>query len=146
MQISGTVAAPSVQGVTAQSPADIAYTAGFSAVGNGTAWVLTPSDVFAVTTLASAATQTIDWSVAGVFLITLTANTTFTFKNVAVGQNIMLVLTQDGTGSRTGTFPSGAIFVGGSKTLTTTASGIDTVQITCTGAGVYLCQLLKAYA
>jgi len=146
MQIAGTVAGPTVGANTSTVPADIAYTQGFSPVGAGQAWTLTPSDVFAVTTLVNAATQPIDWSTAGVFKITLGANTTFTYSNVTVGQQIVLQLTQDGTGSRTGTFPTGSVFVGGSKTLTTAASGIDTVTVLCTAPGVYLCQLLKAYA
>jgi hypothetical protein len=45
-----------------------------------------------------------------------------------------------------GTFPSGTIFVGGSKTLSTAASAVDTVDIQCTSTGVYLCNLNKAYA
>ena len=48
--------------------------------------------------------------------------------SATVGQRIKLVFTQDGTGSRTGTF-SQAIFTGGSKTLSTTTAAVDTVEV-----------------
>jgi hypothetical protein len=107
---------------------------------------LRPAGQGAVVSPTFAASQTIDWSTGTIFVLTLTANVTFIYANVTVGQTILLELTQDGTGSRTGTFPTGSIFVGGSKTLTTTASATDTVSVTCTAVGTYLCQLLKAYA
>jgi len=131
---------------TVNTPADTLAPAGWSPVSNGESWVAAPSTIEAVASPTFAAAQTIDWSTGGVFLLTLTANVTFTYKNPQVGQSIRLVLTQDGTGSRTGTFPSGSVFVGGSKTLTTTASAVDTVDIQCTASGTYLCSLLKAYA
>ncbi len=99
-----------------------------------------------ITTASGTATQTIDWSSADVFPFVLGYNTTFVFSNAKIGQKIRLVLTQDGTGSRTGTFPAGCLFVGGSKTLTTTASAIDTVDVLCVAVGVYHASLLKAYA
>ena len=126
--------------------AELAYTQGFSPVGLGNKWGLLPDGVTAAVTLTNAAAQSIDWSTGGLFLITLGVNTTFSYVNAQVGQSITLVLTQDGTGSRTGTFPTGSVFVGGSKTLTTTAAAIDTVMVICTAPGVYLCNLLKAYA
>ncbi len=63
-----------------------------------------------------------------------------------------LVLTQDATGSRLATFPASFLFVGGSKTLTTTANAIDTVTGIYSPAAAtptvdrWLCSLLKAYA
>lgn len=137
------------------SPAgqELACTKGFGPVGLGGTWGLLPGAVESVTPqITAAAAQTVDWSTSSVIQYQLTANTTFTFTNVFVGQNITLVLTQDGTGSRTGTFPSGSVFVGGSKTLSTPANSVDTVTILCTqapnaaAAGVYLCTLSKAYA
>jgi len=88
----------------------------------------------------------VDWSQAGLFLITFGNNSTFAFSNAIPGQTIEIIITQDGTGSRTGTFPTGCVFAGGSKTLSTAANAIDSVLITCTGPGVYLCNLLKAYS
>jgi|SRR5271157_721925 len=132
--------------------AETSYRPGFSPTGHwsGSKWVLYPDGVTAVLQLAAttsgAHTPNLDWSQAGLFLITLGNNTTFTFSNAMVGQTVELIITQDGTGSRTGTFPSGCVFVGGSKTLSTAASAIDSVLITCTAAGTYLCNLLKAYA
>jgi hypothetical protein len=126
--------------------AETAYTLGFQPVGDGERWQLRPAGQGAVVSPTFAASQTIDWSTGTIFVLTLTANVTFIYANVTVGQTILLELTQDGTGSRTGTFPTGSIFVGGSKTLTTTASATDTVSVTCTAVGTYLCQLLKAYA
>ena len=125
---------------------EIDYTQGFSPVGMGQRWAALPDGITAVTTLTNAAAQPIDWSTAGVFKITLGANTTFSYTNVVIGQTITLVLTQDGTGSRTGTFPTGSLFVGGSKTLTTTAAAIDVATIVCTAPGVYLGWLDKAFA
>lgn len=83
--------------------------------------------------------------------VTLTGNVTFTAPTNK--QDFKLAITQDGTGSRLGTFPASFLFVGGSKTLTTTAAGIDMVDATympTVSAGVYtdrwLCTLNKAYA
>lgn len=83
--------------------------------------------------------------------ITLTQNTTFTAPTNR--QGFTIAITQDGTGSRTGTFPASFLFVGGSKTLTTTAAAIDTITgiyaPTVSGTTVtdrWLCSLLKAYA
>ena len=146
--VSGTVSTAPVgaSAITATGPADENPPNGAGIMGQNGKWVVDPGVSYMVTTLTNAAAQSIDWSVAGVFLITLGANTTFSYVNVQIGQAIRLVLTQDGTGSRTGVFPTGSIFVGGSKTLTTAAAGIDTVDVLCTSSGVYLCSLLKAYA
>ncbi len=83
--------------------------------------------------------------------ITMSQNTTFTAPTNKA--NFELTLTQDGTGSRTGTFPASFLFVGGSKTLTTTAAAVDTitgVYSPTVAAGVvtdrWLCELLKAYS
>lgn len=83
--------------------------------------------------------------------ILLSQNTTFTAPTNK--QSFELTLTQDATGSRTGTFPASFLFVGGSKTLTTAANGIDTIDAlyspTLSG-GVYtdrwLCTLNKAFS
>lgn len=54
-----------------------------------------------VVPLPSAAAQTIDASIANVYSMTLTAATTLTIKNGQPGIPIYLIVTQDGTGSRT---------------------------------------------
>jgi len=83
--------------------------------------------------------------------ILMSVNTTFTAPTNKAG--FSLTLTQDATGSRTGTFPASFLFVGGSKTLTTTANGIDEIDAVYSptvAAGVvtdrWLCTLNKAYA
>lgn len=77
--------------------------------------------------------------------LTMTQNTTFTAPTN--GASFTLILVQDGTGSRLATFPATFLFVGGSKTLTTTAAAIDTVTgIYNSITGQWLCSLLKAYA
>lgn len=77
--------------------------------------------------------------------LTMTQNTTFTAPTN--GADFTLILTQDATGSRTATWPATFLFVGGSKTLTTTAAAIDTVTgIYNPVTGQWLCSLLKAYA
>ena len=93
----------------------------------------------AITTLTDAATITIDWSQSKYQQVTLAGNRTIAFSNVAVGQEIVLVLKQDGTGSRTITWPSGIKWSGGSApTLTTTASKSDRISIHCVATGAYL--------
>jgi hypothetical protein len=131
---------------TVNTPADESAPQGFMPSSNGKSWVALPGPAAAVYTDTYASTTSIDWSLGGIHLVTLTGNVTFSFANVSVGQTIRLVITQDGTGSRTGTFPSGCTFVGGQKTLTTTNGATDTVDIQCTATGTYLCSLLKAYA
>jgi hypothetical protein len=64
--------------------------------------------------------------------ITLTANCTFTFPTAATGKSFTLVLVQDGTGSRTATWPGTVKWSGGTTpTLTTTASKTDVFSFLC---------------
>ena len=66
---------------------------------------------------------------------TLTGNATATLTSgFQVGDELTLILTQDGTGSRTMTWPSNAKFGhGGVYVLTTAASSVDTVTFTWDG-------------
>lgn len=100
---------------------------------------------------ASGTTQALDFNAADVFDITMTGNCTFSVTNPpALKDNApkILILRQDGTGSRTGTFPAGWLFSGASKTLTTTASAIDRVVVRKdpTVAAQFLAELTKGYA
>lgn len=95
--------------------------------------------------LTDAATVNIDLSLANLFEVVLSQNTTFTTTNAQSGSVFELILIQDATGSRTGTFPATWKFVGGSKTLTTTASATDKVSAAYDGTNFY-CELNKAYA
>ena len=72
----------------------------------------------------------------------LTLNTTdITF--MPPGGSVTLIITQDGTGSRLLT--SNLLYAGGSKTLSTAASSIDTITVFYTGTN-YLASLVKGYA
>jgi hypothetical protein len=100
----------------------------------------------AVTTTSGSHTPTIDWSVAQIFPFTITANTTFSFVNAIPGETITLVLTQGASAQGTGTFPTGCLFPGGTKTLSTTASYVDTVSVTCITSSLFICTIALAYA
>jgi hypothetical protein len=81
-----------------------------SAQATGLAWAL-PTTIEAVNTV-----------------VTLTANCTFTFPTASAGKSFTLVLQQDGTGSRSVTWPIGTRWPGGvAPTLTTTANAVDYV-------------------
>ena len=87
-------------------------------------------------TLTDGATITIDWSLGNKHKVTLGGSRTLAFSNTTAGQAIRLQIKQDGTGSRTVTWPSGISWFGGSApTLTTTANKTDEVILECTSAG-----------
>jgi len=79
------------------------------------------------TTASSGTTETLDLSTASVFNVTLSDNCTFTFSNSPSDSfGFTLILNQDGTGSRTATWPAAVEWAGGTApTLTTTASATD---------------------
>jgi hypothetical protein len=86
--------------------------------------------------LTDAATIPVDWNVSQNQAVTLGGNRTLTFANGVAGSTYSLSLTQDGTGSRTVTWPSTVKWAGGSApTLTTTAARTD--QITFYFDGTY---------
>ena len=70
---------------------------------------------------------------------TMTGNCTFTMPSGAglqTGTSVTLILTQDGTGSRTGAFTSVKWAGGSAPTLTTTATtGIDILTFTTFNGG-----------
>jgi hypothetical protein len=62
--------------------------------------------------------------------VTLTGNVTFAAPtNMAAGNSLTLILTQDGTGGRTGTWNASYKWLGGTPTLSTTGAAIDVVNI-----------------
>jgi hypothetical protein len=76
--------------------------------------------------------------------ITLTGNVTFSaFTTPISGQTITLIITQDGTGSRTLT--STFKFSGASKTLSTAAGAIDILTVSYIGT-TYYASLAKGFA
>ena len=80
----------------------------------------------------SGASKTIDWNNGKYQVITLTADTvtiSFTDPSPGVG-SVQLRIVQDGTGSRTITWPGTVLWSGGTApTLTTTASAEDIVTL-----------------
>ena len=87
----------------------------------------------------SGTSKTIVWTNGNKQYITLTGNCTFTFTSPsgAVG-NFMLRLVQDGTGSRTVTWPASVKWPSGTApTLTTTAGGVDIVSCYYNGTNYY---------
>jgi len=81
----------------------------------------------AITALTDGATITADFAVANNFSVTLGGNRTLANpSNQTAGQSGVIVITQDGTGSRTLAYGSNWKFPQGSApTLTTTANAVD---------------------
>ena len=83
-----------------------------------------------ITTVGTVSTSTysIDTSLSNLFDITLGANVTFTFTNPPASgfsRPVVIILRQDGTGSRTATFTGAKYTEGQLPTLSTGASDID---------------------
>ena len=87
----------------------------------------------AITALTDAATITPDFDDNNNFSVTLGGNRTLANpSNITAGQSGVIVVTQDGTGSRTLSFGSNFKFAGGTApTLTTTASAVDVIAYFC---------------
>ena len=83
-----------------------------------------------VTALTSAATVTIDMADSNHFSCTMAHNITFANpSNITAGQTGSIFLTQDATGSRTGSWGTYWDWVGGTApTLTTTAAAVDRID------------------
>lgn len=88
------------------------------------------------TALTSGANISVDFADGNDFTVTLAHNATFDNpSNIAVGQSGSFFITQDGTGSRTGSWGSYYDWVGGTApTLTTTAAAVDRVDYTVASA------------
>lgn len=77
---------------------------------------------------------TIDLSNGSVQILTLTGNCTFTFPTATAGRSFILILKQDGTGSRTATWPAAVKWPAGTApTITSTASKSDKYIFTADG-------------
>ena len=83
-----------------------------------------------VTALTSAASVTIDLADSNNFSCTMAHNITFANPtNAVAGQSGSIFLTQDGTGSRTGSWGTNFDWAGGTApTLTTTAAAVDRID------------------
>lgn len=85
--------------------------------------------------LTDGATIAIDWRDGNQQKVTLGGNRTITMTGYIAGQILRLVVCQDGTGSRTLTWPAAIQWTGGSApTLTTTASKCDVLTFLATDA------------
>lgn len=84
-----------------------------------------------VVTANSGASYAVDCSAGSAWVLTLTDSPTLSFSNVPTGgYGVTLVLTQDGTGSRTVTWPAAVAWAGGSApTLSTAANAVDVITL-----------------
>jgi len=93
-----------------------------------------------VVTANSSTAYTINLTAGNVFNITLTGNCAFTFSNPSASGSMCtftLILTQDGTGSRTATWPNAVTWRanGGKPVLSTAAASVDILTFTTTDGG-----------
>lgn len=81
---------------------------------------------------------TIDLVNGTVQILTLTGNCTFTFPTAVAGKSFLVMLRQDGTGSRTVTWPASVKWPGGTApTITATASKQDILSFVSDGTNWY---------
>lgn len=84
------------------------------------------------------ATMTVDLAQGNVHKITLTGNiTSLTISNAQAGGEYTLVLVQDGTGSRTITWPGTVLWAGGSAPTLSGASKTDVLTFVSDGTNLY---------
>lgn len=104
-----------------------------------------PTVTFAETDNGNSGTsKTIDWTAGNKQKLTLTGNCTLTFTAPAGPTNLVLRLIQDGTGSRTVTWPAAVHWSGGTTpTLTTTASKVDLITLYYDGTTYFGCSSLN---
>lgn len=87
-----------------------------------------------VVTANTGTAYTIDLANGSVQILTLTGNCTFTFPTATAGRSFILILKQDGTGSRTVTWPAAVKWPAGTApTITSTASKADKYIFTADG-------------
>ena len=86
----------------------------------------------------SSTADTIDWGVGNKQKSTMTGNCTYTFTAPSGPCNLILKLIQDGTGSRTATWPATVKWTGGTApTLSTAATSIDLISLYYDGTNYY---------
>jgi len=146
----GTPSSGTVTNLTGTASININGTVGATTPAAGTFTTMTATTAVlddireTVAALTYGATITPDAADGSIRTITLTGNVTFNaFSNPVSGQTITLIITQDGTGSRTLT--STMKFAGGSKTLSTAANSIDILTVSYIGT-TYYASLAKAFA
>jgi hypothetical protein len=94
-----------------------------------------------VSTADTTTSYALDWSAAPIHSLTLTGSCVFTFSNVPpAGGAVTLILKQDGTGSRTATWPAAVKWAEGTAPTITEAANSEDVLTFVTpdgGANVY---------
>lgn len=91
-----------------------------------------------VDNLNSGTSKTITWDAGNFHKITMTGNCTFTFTAPAGPTTLTLKMTQDGTGSRTATWPASVKWESGTApTLSTAASAVDLISFYFDGSDYY---------
>ncbi len=105
-------------------------------LGIATATRITVAGQYASTkfALTDGGTIALDWNNSNVQSVTLGGNRTFTFANPLSGGRYLIYLKQDGTGSRTITWPTIRWAGGTTPTLTTTANKVDIITIVYDGS------------
>ena len=97
-----------------------------------------------INALTSSTAITIDMSTAQNHSVTLAHNTTFDISNGTAGQTGSILITQDGTGSRTASFSSKFKFAGATApTLTTTASAVDRIDYFIVSSRIIACNFTQ---
>lgn len=86
----------------------------------------------------SSTADTIDWSAGANHKSTLTGNCTYTFTApVAADTALLLKVIQDGTGSRTVTWPGSVIWIGNEPRLSTAAGAVNYISFWYDGTNYY---------
>jgi len=92
-----------------------------------------------VATANTSTAYTIDLAGGSVQILTLTGNCTYTFPTPVAGKSLTLIQKQDGTGSRTVTWPASVKWPAGTApTLTSTASRADKFVFTAIDGSSWL--------
>jgi hypothetical protein len=111
---------------------------------------LTPANLYtasAPVALTSGATITPDGNNGFNFTLTIAENATLANpSNFKTGQSGLIVITQDGTGSRTLSYGTNWKFPGGSPVLSTAAGSVDVLAYYVVTSSLYVCTLTKAYS
>ena len=101
-----------------------------------------------INALTSSSTITVNCALASIHTVTLATATEFNITNLPTGGSVTLIITQDGTGSRTATYgtdgSSAVKFPSNSSTLSTGAGDIDVVTIINDGTN-FLGNIAKDY-
>jgi hypothetical protein len=96
--------------------------------------------------LDDAPTVTVDWNKGNTQAVTLHGNRTLVFVHGQKGGKYLLIIKQDGTGSRNVTWPSSVNWPGAyPPALTTTANKKDYINLFCYGAGYDLLGISQGF-